>query len=169
MDGLDAESQTLYGRQARVSRPTVRRRHQPVSPRTQLRTNAPGSPAGLWRHQSRARQPLDNGRDARLGLLRVFTVRERTVLGTGPQLDDVVKAEDAAADRASDARQPARQRAQVLIRPEAYPVARPPKLSVRVLGCLDWRRPFRVHGVPPQAPHPLATCAHARRAMPPTR
>ena len=45
----------------------------------------------------RARQPLDNGRDTRLGVLRVFTVRERTVLGTGPQLDDVVKVEDAAA------------------------------------------------------------------------
>jgi len=131
--------------------------------------SAPSCARTHRRHQSRARQPIDNRRDARLSVLRVFTVRERAVLGTGPQLDEVVKAEDAAADRASDAQQPARQRAQVLIRPEAYPVARPPKLGVCVLGRLDWRRQFRVHGVPPQAPHPLATCAHARRAMPPTR
>lgn len=73
-----------------------------------LGTNAPVSPAGAWRHQSRVRQPIDNRCDVRIGVHRMFTVRERTVLGTGPQLDDVVKAEDAAADRASDAQQPAR-------------------------------------------------------------
>ena len=63
--------------------------------------NAPVTLPDAWRHQSRARQPLDNRRDARLGVLRVFIVQECTVLGTGPQLDDVVKAEGAAADRAS--------------------------------------------------------------------
>src|SRR5215471_14495905 len=66
------------------------------------------SPAGAWRHQSRVRQPIDNRCDVRIGVHRMFTVRKRTVLGTGPQLDDVEKAEDAAADRASDAQQPAR-------------------------------------------------------------
>jgi hypothetical protein len=42
----------------------------------------------------------------------------------------------------------------VLIRPDAYPVARPPTLGVRVFGRLDWRRQFCVHGFLPLAPQP---------------
>jgi hypothetical protein len=46
-------------------------------------------------------------------------------------------------------------RAHVVICPEAYPIARPPKLGVRVPGRLDWREQFHVHGFLPRALQPV--------------